>query len=289
MKRNLWIGIVAATVVMFAAVSTTGAICIPPKLFSTYNGNTGTYYYVQFGTTNDDNSTVGQFWQTGARAAANEGTCTSDQWIIVNGYYPGTDSWYLNGDMGGLGCMNGCVSTDITVTGGHTTAGTWFAASVGESGGVPAFDFTSLATNVVAVDATPRVSSSSRSGDVVTVNFATPDLTGGVTGDVVLGTATIYKIASATRPSNDLATGWVAVADVAAAGGTATDSADCADPNTNVWYGLGVTVEGEAPSFVSSLVEVECDPNLADPDDRFRLIDRPSKPGRGKLNPSRDR
>lgn len=288
MKRNLWIGIVAAVVVA-ASISSAGAICSPPKLFSTYNAVAGQYFYVQFGTTNDDNNTVGQFWQTGARTAGNEGTCSADQWIIVNGYYPGTDSWYLNGDLGGLTCMVGCPSGDLTVTGGHATSGTWFAASVGESGGVPAFDFTTLATNLVAVDATPRVSSSSRSGDIVTVNFSTPDLTGGVYGDLVLGTATIYKISSATRPSNDLGTGWVAVADVAASGGTATDGADCADPNTNVWYGLGVTVEGEAPSFVSSLVEVECDPNLADPDDRFRLIDRPSKPGRGKLNPNRDR
>lgn len=288
MKRNLWIGIVAAVVVV-ASIGSAGAVCSPPKLFSTYNGNTGTYFYVQFGATNDDNSVVGQFWQTGARAGANEGTCTADQWILVNSYYPGTDSWYLNGDMGGLGCMTGCVATDITVTGAHMTAGTWFASSVGESGGVPAFDFTALATNLVAVDAVPGVSSSSRSGDIVTVNFSTPDLTGGVTGDTAIGTATIYKITSADRPSNDLSAGWAAVADVAAAGGTATDDADCSNAANDVWYGLGVTVEGEAPSFVAGMVQVECDVTLADPDDRFRLIDRPSKPGRGKLAPNRDR
>jgi len=94
----------------------------------------------------------------------------------------------------------------------------------------------------------------------------------------------VFKISSAARPSNDLS-GWTQVGgDFAAGGGPASDAADCSNTANDVWYGVGVVVDGQAPAFAASLVQVECDPNLADPSGRFKLIDRPDKPGRVKPN-----
>ena len=104
--RQVWIFLV---LLMLAATSTS-ATCIPAKNFANFNTieSPGSYYYIHFGDVTVTNSDfIGRFWESGNRAGKNEGTYDDADWLRESYYYPGTDSWYLNGNLGDEGVM-GC-------------------------------------------------------------------------------------------------------------------------------------------------------------------------------------
>ena len=284
----------AVLAVLALALSTASvwATCSPAKVMTQFSSSKGLYTYTDWddnlGTQNTD--LVGRYWKTGAYATANSDDpdgliCTAGPTCWFR-QYAATGRWYVNSNLGAGGV--GCPSINISAEMYNQKTGEFFAYTLCESGepgcpspaGYPAFDVADVfdfdfAPTVIR----PRAVSSSRAGTTVNVTLAMNPVyyqqftTTGAT--VPPPEARVYRAISATKPSPNIATGaWVQVGTLPVAGGQAAFAADCASTATDNWFAVGVVVAGEAPRFVSAPTQVECDPNLADPNGRFRMIDK---------------
>lgn len=317
-KAILWTGLAVVALVAQPAL----AICDNSAGFTqTPKGGTFDYNYLVFGTDStsgggaqDGAGLAGKFWRLGSRATANEGTTATSDWVLT---FAG--AWYIDGNWaslpGTVGCASGnpmaIVVEDRTLDG---SAGL-FAAGAADSfvvcprewdmSGDANFNCATRPTRTWA-DWTgqpiprPRVTGSSRVAPNVVLDLQFDDVASGffnggngrsaysvITGYVVK-TQTLLKTAPAPGAANTAA--WTAIANTATAAGGASIagvSVNCADPNTFVYVATALQFDGgDQSSYVSQPTVVECDPTLADPD-RFKLIDKPSKPGKIKVEKGR--
>jgi hypothetical protein len=275
-------------VVMFAAVGSVSALCIPAKTFTNYNTIevAGAYYYILWGdpsTTSDDIDA--RFWETNNRAGSNEGSYDDALWLPESIYYPGQDLWYLNGVLSSAGVF-GCPKEGLTVVGTNSKTGTFFAASIDETPGRSVdFDFSRMLMDFpTAPMASPRLVASSRTGTDINLTVQVDDASAGVFGgaDAAITDVVIY---SAVSPgSTEIAAGgWIEIGRIGSAAGQTSVVVDCsAEPPIQQSVGAGMQIGGVDPTHVSPQQSlVECDGNLADPG-RGKLVPAdPGKPGRG--------
>lgn len=266
---------VAAIVALLAPSALAG--CIPPKTFSTWNALQGVYKYIYFGDASGDSShLVGSFWQTDNPATNNQAYAVQE-WLLDNYYFPMQDSWYLNGNLGAA--EPDCIFGHMTLEASNTVTGGSFMTAVTETpGAFVDYDFSIFANIDTRGQVTqPRINSSSRNVDIVTLNVTVdPTVVGGEA--TVDNTEILVQIGPDGVPpaGRDPEVGWSTIGSTGGNGGTIDVDVDCSGvaPGDNAFIGVAYLSGGGRGEVSGFLSEVECDPNLADPGDRFRLIDR---------------
>lgn len=289
-KKNVF-GAVAAAIGLVCGGDAL-ANCGTPKLFGTFDVDAGVYTYVNFAPGGDPaTDIVGRFWQPGARSTNNEGTYSDTTWIQ---FYAGTGRWFLTGDLsdGGVaGCPTGAMNVLIQDTRNGQFALARVAENFTKTNG---FNFAD-AGNLDLVNAPfPRLTNRSVAGSVVSYTAVIDPTPAGFYSD---GSSTRdanitgYQLVQRRRPSSAPpafdAAQWTNVgAAVPAAGGSVPVSIDC---TTQDQVDLGVRLVFDNGQFSSDVVagraQVSCDPNLADPDRKFKVIDR--KATKAPLTPNK--
>jgi hypothetical protein len=293
MKRVYSVLFVLLATAIVVSLGSTAAManCPVPTFFgSIQNFPPNDYTVLYFGDTSGlSSNVVAHFWQTSAPANGNDEGYPSSYWFYG---YPGQDYWYIYGNTGQGN--TGCPVDNLTVSAHNTVSDTFLLLSVDEavgSSGEFSFDFSKIggANSYLYGGTSPRVrvQTSARNGNNVDITYAVQDATGSAYSAVVPGAITdvcVYEALSATAPSPHIAAGaWTLVACVGATG-TTTDQpyvADCSDQTAPVksrWLANRLTVDGQPASAVGPLVQIECDPTLADPDGKMKKLDRPKPP-----------
>lgn len=110
-----WSGVAFFVALFVMDCGEAAATCAIPKHFQSYGPDpqSGNYLYIHFSPTADNEiqTIVGRFWQTGSRAAANEGWYDDSAWLHS---YSQPPMWYLAGELSDGG-VTGCPSNDMTV------------------------------------------------------------------------------------------------------------------------------------------------------------------------------
>ena len=279
LRLTLTLALAASMIALPAAAN-----CIPAKTFTNFNTieTPGAYLYIHwFDTAVTSDDIVGRFWQTGNRAASNEGTYDDAAWLLDSYYYPGQDLWYLNGNLGDAGVI-GCPAGSLTVAATNTRTAGWFMATIDETPPRSVtFDYSRLGTDFNALEQRLTIVSSSRLGPDVVVTVSVPDPSVAVYGGGASVTSIgVYSLVAdrGTTPSKDISAGWTLVSTVPGTGGFVDLPVNCADVATNQFLAMGIEVDGVPPTHVGHAREIECNPNLADP--KFKIIQRPDRSGR---------
>lgn len=277
----------AVAVVGLVAAPETHATCSPAKLASNsgYTVGGSSYQYLEFpGKTTPGFN--GRFWQPGStQGTNNEGGSTFDinPFMFLAPYGSG-DDWVFNINLGGAnaGCPGGAMTLYLEdPASGRAITWTVQEGATQYSSLNFSFTFDTFGTVVVPTGARPQVSNSSRAGTTVNVAFSVPDLTPTERRQDVAGAITsrgIFIRQSATPPSTDIA-GWTPLGATAAGAGPAearSNPFDCTNTALDWWLATGFSVDGQPVRFVSQPVQIECDPNLADPTGTFQKINRPN-------------
>ena len=280
MKRTTAIPWILAAAIIVVCLSSPPAVaaCIPAK----FGGNVQIfspffYTYPTFGDATGDNTHfLGRYWQTGNRSAANEGSCPVTDWLY--GYVGVTYYWRFDINLG-LACNVGCAVDDLTVYLEDQLTDNFILWSVSEGVGASGeydFDYAEFVTTTFfAPGPAPRVriDTSSRAGDTVNVDYRVDDPSTGVFG-FSISTINIYSCTQAGQPSLDLPGCWTLIDTFAGTGGTGSAGVDCSNQALDVWLTSGLEVSGESAGFVTTPTQVECDPNLADPRRKIKVLDR---------------
>ncbi len=275
---NKKICVLAVIVLGMVALSASSAmaLCSPPKVFHSWDASTYYYGYV-YNYSGDMGNTVGAFWEPGARTESNEGTFTVDNWLR---YYAATSKWYITGNTGTagvVGCPGGQIVVAISEAQG-TTAN--FAIAQADETPTRNFHF-NLANMTLTPIPRPQITNRSRAGDIVTLDMQAVDVAsgfstrfGGVAASYITG-INFYSFTGNTDPGRDAAAWTFLRTEPYVAGATAALSVDvdCSDQLSDVFLAAGVQLTGEYNTVhLGASTIVECDPTLADPDDKFDLI-----------------
>lgn len=284
MKR---IGFIAVIIIAVAVMGGSQVLagCSPSTRASNFDQQTyAAFSLIDFGgNTSGDASTFtnGRFWAT-ADSANNQGDYTGEQWM---NYYGSGYGWFFviaTGKTPDPDCITGCMTVYIEDSATDTYV-LWTQDDTPTNNNV--FDFTyneATGGNPAAEGPRPRVDSSGRSGDTINIDYTVPNPTSGVRNGRCTGNVTavnVYRQASATDPGRDI-TGWTLVEAFPAAGGSSSVALDCSNIAVDQWLATGLEVEGQPVQFVSNPTQVECDPDLADPNFRIHP-NKPNKPGKG--------
>jgi hypothetical protein len=295
MKKFLGL-VLSVAVVVGMGVSSAAALCNPAQSATTQEFTVGVSYYAYLNFTDTDEANfVGNFWQTGQKGVTNGDAMPLTQWL--KGGYPGYVLFDINlGDGAVAGCppatdttakmsvfLDNCISDEAVLLTVQRTNVTPLATD---------FSFTNryFPSAYISPGTSPRphVNSSSRAGDVVSVNATVPDLTPIVTdatgGPGAISETRIYsrRFTNNLKPPTSTTTGWTLRNTFAGEdGGTANVlSLDCAGLDANrddLWLATGIVVSGDV--ILGCPIAIECGGNLADPTGRpNRKLDRTATP-----------
>lgn len=295
-KANVILAMSAAVVLAMLAAPAAEALCNPALnasdvsrpgyCDSRYVGFDGAGNPV--GTANPNIN--GFMWDTDTPAAGNTGTYKD--W--VSGAF-GTGFWYFRANLGAAGVV-GCPTDCLTVYVENEATQEfilWTAPqAVGPVGCLDNdFDFTGVdgggfGITAPGVSPRPRVAASSRAGTDVNLTINVSDISAGVRSAACGGSVTglqLFSQQAATRPSSDPA-GWTARDSFAGSSiNGAALTVDCTNTAVPQWVAVGIQVDGGAPQVLSQPIQVECDPNIADPPAvDINTQPRPGRDGRGK-------
>lgn len=295
-----WINILGIVAVAAAVVAmstpATEASCSPAKLAGSTGYSVGGYgyaYTIFAGTAGNSSGFVnGRLWQTNS-PGINEGTSFDPNSGLFGAPYGGPDAWnfLLNLGAAGVGgalCPSGCLSVYF-----ENPQADGFILWTTDEGGVNSslnFDFTTVvggfAVVAAGVSPRPRVTSSSRTGTDITVNYNMPNVAAGINNDSAncpgAESMQLHAINSAGPPSLNAA-GWSARGGSVGTGGAngLSEVFDCSNTANDWWIATRFTVGGQAAHFVSSPVQIECDPTFAEPGPgEFKRIERQTNPRR---------
>lgn len=217
-----------------------------------------------------------------------DGTDGSQAWGTL---FTGGWSWRTDTENG---LTNGCPSGSNMIAQLSDASGNYAYAAATEDTARPIdYDF-GFGGSSITLQPIPAltISSSGRTGSQLDINVSWTDNSGsaffdngtGLTaGDIFQG-FTVYKLEQARgsgAPADSAIGGWTATNGSGA--NSATVNFTCDDvANNEVWLALGVDYAG---GFSSGHVgppstRIECDPNMANPEPRIRVIDRKDRTGR---------
>ena len=302
-KSLIAIGMVGA-VALAGAVTDASAACATPQLFSLSFSDAGDYSVIFPG---DANATVGggvlkgRFWQAGARGTANEGPgCPEVSYLVQRDAQTVGIYGASGGDILGTGvCDNvGCVTGDIVIllsTLSNDASKAYYA--VGKVSQTSyGHDLARTGTDWQQIEVPrPRVSSSNRAAQTVTLNVAMNPPTGAhgeADGYARNSILTGYQLVRFEGPADPgrLAAAWTNLgavipvqenSDTPSVGVQAVCAGTTGTPNDVFVAVRPVFDNGQfSGDYVGASTRVECDPSVADP--RFKMIER-SKTGRGDI------
>lgn len=291
MKKKILGTLVAAAVIAILALPAQAG-CNPDKVFGTWDFTDGVYYYVTWGagSATDPAQTVGALYEPGNRALNNEGGYDVTNWLRD---YNASGTWYISGALGSadvVGCASG--NMILAITDPTSANGTDFVVSwANEVIKANNYDYPDL---VFAPMPAPTVTASSRTGSTVNLDLAFSDAGAGFssrysrTPAEAINEIVLYQAKGADPGRN--ASAWTEIGRFPYEGGAVNVSGfglDCSD-NTTTFLAAGLNLTNEYDTVhVSSSISVECDPNLADPDNKFDLIRERGK-GEKRGKPFRD-
>lgn len=274
MKRTL-ATVAVGLLVIVATIGSANATCIPAKDFNTWDSPEYWYVFWGGGSAADSTLVTGNFWEAGNRTAANEGEYDASNWL---NYFPGY-GWYLQGNLGDggvVGCPEGQLI--LTVTDPTPASGTHFfvTSAIEDPSARVFFHFGGADIDFLPMPS-PQVIASSRTGTDVNVSLQFDDVGAAfytrnvTTAADVIDSVVLYQ-AKGTNPGPAV-DGWTEIGRFPYAGGAidAEVTVDCAD-ETLTFLAAGLSVDAFDLAHVSAAVAIECDPNLADPDDKFDII-----------------
>jgi len=275
MKKFSILFSILAVGLMVVAAPSAEAGCIPGQ-FGT-NAAYPLYAYIDFADASGDNSTlIGQFWVPNDPNKIS--SLPTVDWTFGTAGY--TNYWYFYLDFGSA-TFNLCPDGDpITVYLEDTATDKYilWTADRGDVASQNGFEYLFVPSQgFVAAGDSPRpsVNSSARNGVNVDMNVTVADPSAGhwmmTTNGAITG-VNLYSKASDGAPDPKDRAGWALVGSVTPTGGTADVSVDCTNQAVSQWLATGIMVDGQDPQVFSESIEVECDPNLADPGDNFKLV-----------------
>jgi len=282
-KLSVLVSILAIGLMMAVVAPSAEANCIPGKIGG--NADYPLYAYIDFADASGDNSSlIGQFWVPNDPGIRNDpaGTVPGyagpvQQWAFG---VPGvTYYWYFYVDLGSAN-FTGCPLPGASLTVYLENTATdkfvlWTADEFAQGGNLNWLFRPSQGFAAAGDSPRPTVNSSARNGTSVDMNVTVADpsaghwqqsTAGGITG------VNLYAKPSADAPDPNDLNGWAMVGSVTATGGTTDVSVDCTDTNTSQWLAAGIMVDSQDPQVFSESIQVECDPNLADPGDNFKVV-----------------
>jgi len=292
---------IAGVLVVAGVVTDASAGCNPTKDFKLAFSEEGDYFVncpAEAVCSVAGGVLKGRFWQAGARGTANEGVaCPEATYIFESGPGQFTIFGQSGGDILGTGpCDNtGCVvGAQVILVQTLSTNGAkayYAAGKVNELVGEWRYNRGGTDWAMTEIPR-PRVSSSSRAGNTVTlnVNFDPPT---GAHGEAdafarnsILSGYQVVRFEGNADPGR-LPGAWTnlgSVAPVNESGDTPVlgIGAVCAGTTNDVFVAMRPIFDGGqfAGDYVGASTRVECDPAVADP--RFKMIDR-QKSGRGEI------
>ena len=277
MKKKILGALVVVAVAAMLAIPA-HANCLPDKLFGTWDFSDGSYYYVTWapGSATDPTQVDGRFWEPGNRAQHNEGEEVAANWLKD---YNSSGAWYVSGALGRAGIV-GCVSNSMVLAATDPTPATGSAFFVGWADELFVkannYDYPDLAFVPMP---SPQVTASSRAGSSVALDLQFGDPSNGFasrysrTANEAIDSIVLYQ-AKGTNPG-PAAADWTEIGRFPYGGGVTQVSGfalDCTD-ETTTFLAAGLSFTGEFDTVhVSAAIAVECDPNLANPGDKFDLI-----------------
>lgn len=255
-----------AGLIAVVAIGDAGAVCPNPRLFGTIDTDTGTYTYIDLPAGADNQSVIGRFWQADNRAAGNEGSYDDSIWLI-----PYEGRWYISGDLGGagvFGCVNGPMIVTLENNDGSFTS--WQAVDT------PAlslwWNLAPFGDKTLTPIVRPSLSNRSPAGTQVTFNVTAPGPADGVGGYRLMQRRLAAQADPGRSPAN------YTPRDIIAPGATVPVTIDCSVQD-QVYLGFQVAYGTGTGQFfgdnVGGTANVSCDPNMADPNREFKIIDKP--------------
>jgi hypothetical protein len=297
-RRTLIVLGAVAAVALVGAVADVQAACNPARTFYTIDQATPNYRYLNFPAGADaaigGPSLIGRHWEPGNRGAHNEGPACPESAYLLE-FEPGKLGILgaLGGNIIGADCLNvGCPPTGMVIliqTRSTDGSKAYYAAGrVDQFGG--SYNFAANTDWPVVEMPRPRVTSSSRGGNTVTIGaqFDAPNGARGETGypaQQILTGYQIVKFEGAADPGRAQNL-WTPVGSPLAVTPTGASvggvGITCASTATDAFVATRLIFDnGQYLSdYVSEPTRVECDPAVADP--RFKMIDR-TKSGRGGI------
>ncbi|ANM29889.1 hypothetical protein ABI59_10340 [Acidobacteria bacterium Mor1] len=265
--------IVAALLALMCA-SEARAICNPPRSFG--SGTPGNYFYLRLGNeTGSQANQIGRFWEPTLREVRNEGTYDDEIWI--NEYYPGTDGWYLRGNLGEPG-PEGCIEREMLVVVEDLVdmgEGLRPVLTLGRIdrtlGELLVYDFTRLERDWTSAPL-PEVDvlSQTTAGDSVVLELALPalnEVSNTLEGLEAGDTLVAYQVRQAAvdrgapAPSFGIAP-WVVAGEIGYTGepvDRASVSIDCSDSSKDVYAAISVRfIDDVVTSYVGPAQQIAC-------------------------------
>ncbi len=282
--------------------------CAPNlNAFTTFSGFFGTTY-ITFPAGADVVTTspnvVGRFWQTGAKATTSSdgggSNCLDTAWLQQDSGGPNT--FGIFGYMGGSNGIGGYCEPQGCATGNaHFVVET--TSTVGDKAYIAVYRSTELSPDTThnwdlsedgvmtaAEIPRPQVTTSSRVLTNVIVDLTLVQINsafhGALDGHSPSGSITAYRLMEAssnTDPGRN-PVAWTVKSTHAYTGSNVAVTGvtvDCSAVTTDKWLATQLELDNNqtASTYVSAGVQIECDPNLADPG-KFKIIPRgPSKKG----------
>lgn len=288
MKKVLMV-VAGACIAIAGSTVEVKAICPNERAFGTFDNFAYVFTYVHANAAADNASIVGRFWQAGARSSGNEGTYDDTNWLRPYGA-PGT--FYLSGFLASDG-VAGCIDGTMVVALQDSATGDVAVASVAETPPDALwYNFTHTGGDINLVAAPrPMLSNRQVAGSTVNFDITLNPITALSNSD---GTRTpnqnisAYRLVRQTRPSSapapshNMTDGWQFVESLATTTAPVVRPAfpvDCTDTSSQVYLGVQLSIDGGQflGDTVGPIVQVSCDPNMAEPGGRkFQIIDRKS-------------
>jgi hypothetical protein len=287
MTKKIVFGTVLALVVVGLVAPSASASCANSTSVNTYNGATGAYQYWHTSLSGPGTTLVAKLWQPGGPDVT--GTCNTrnspdgDRGILYFGVTPGDVGLAVN-------LADSCVggTTAICPVGQLAVLATVNKAGVSEflttqapegSTGVT-FDFSTFPGHAFVPVPRPRITGASKAGTIVTANVALDPVSAGAfqgTAGLITGYNILSKLAAADPGRNASAYDAAPQLVPTSNGGPATAvvPVECAggSPAAGRRFVVTqiVTAGGPSPT-VSAPVQVSCDPSLAEPPGKYKIV-----------------
>jgi len=313
--KALKILVVITAVVVIAGLTTQAwAACAPARVFRSVGAPvTNNIKISAVGSAQSGPNVIGRFWDSDDMNNSNNGLagpnfgslCPPSVWWLAAGV-----NWKIDGQQGGTGCgAAGCPATNMTVlvedydeAGAPGVDGSafymgWMVESTPASARWWDYGLVDGATAAATIPMLefPNliVTGSSRAGQSITVNYQNLDQTNNnhtwqaSVGDVyptadVIREWQLVKATGTSDPGRARALGWVTVQSTAyvPGGAPAVFNVPCSSIATDEYLAVGIGFEGGTgvidSALVGSAIQIECDPNIAQPDLPTEMDRKPS-------------
>lgn len=278
------LGILGVAALVIAIATPVSANCIPGKTAGTNNSVDYVYaYWVAPGGSTVAGAIKGKFWQLG-NAAINNGALQNFVY-----YFPGAPGLSMYADMGAAevaGCPGGTLVTVAETTSTDGSNALFLVDTILEQ---PAdrlnFPYYQQGNHNMVPIPRPRVTSSSRAGSTVNVQFAVDGVMPGAYGPSAAAAIVGLQLVSGSGTADPGRGGaFATLQTLPATGGTFSQAIDCTNTGADQFLGVKVLfADGIVSQYAGATTRINCNPSLADP--KYKIVPKKGAP-KTNLNPN---